>query len=91
MFRRLMLLGWTMGSVCYAATATSADVAAGKAMADQSCGACHEPADWKGQNAAQLEAKIHSVVAGKSKHPKKIGLTDAQIADLAAYWAANPS
>ena len=90
MFRRLMLLGWTVGFVCYAAAAASADVAAGKAVADKDCSACHEVADWKGQNAMQLEGKIHSVVAGKSKHPKKIGLTDAQIADIAAYWSANP-
>ncbi|MEJ1963605.1 MAG: hypothetical protein WDO56_19405 [Gammaproteobacteria bacterium] len=89
MFARLMLLGWTVSLACYAAPA-SADVAAGKLVADKDCGACHEPADWKGQNAVQLEAKIHSVVAGKSKHPKKIGLTDAQISDLAAYWAAKP-
>jgi mono/diheme cytochrome c family protein len=52
-------------------------------------GACHQPADWKGKSAEQLETQIKGVVAGKTKHPKKLALTDAQIADVAAYWAAS--
>ncbi len=69
--------------------AAAADVAAGKGEVDKVCGACHEAADWKGKTAAQLEAQIKGVVSGKTKHPKKLDLTDAQIADVAAYWAAN--
>jgi mono/diheme cytochrome c family protein len=66
----------------------AADVAAGKAEVDKVCGACHESADWKGKSAAQLETRIKAVVAGKTKHPKKLDLSDAQIADVAAYWAS---
>jgi len=68
--------------------AAAADPAAGKAEVDKVCGACHQPADWKGKSAGQLETQIKGVVAGKTKHPKKLDLTDAQIADVAAYWAS---
>ncbi len=68
--------------------AMAADAAAGKAEVDKVCGACHESADWKGKSAAQLETQIKAVVAGKTKHPKKLDLSDAQIADVAAYWAS---
>jgi mono/diheme cytochrome c family protein len=67
----------------------AADPVAGKVEVDKVCGACHQPADWKGKSAEQLETQIKGVVAGKSKHPKKLALTDAQIADVAAYWAAS--
>ena len=69
--------------------AVAADVDAGKAEVDKVCGNCHIPSDWKGKTAAQLETQIKAVVSGKTKHPKKLDLTDAQIADVAAYWAAN--
>lgn len=71
-----------------ALSAVAADVAAGKAKADQICGDCHQPADWKGQSEAQLRAKISDVVAGKVKHKKKLHLTDQEISDIAAYWAS---
>lgn len=71
-----------------AASASAADVAAGKAKADEICAACHDPSDWKGQSEAQLRAKIGDVVAGRVKHKKKLHLTEQQIDDIAAYWAS---
>ena len=49
---------------------------------------CHEKADWAGKDAARLEAQIKDVVSGKTKHKKEIKLTDAEIADVAAYWSS---
>ncbi len=72
----------------YAGVAMAANPVAGKAEVDKVCGACHVPADWKGKSAAQLETQIKGVVSGKTKHPKKLDLTDAQIADVAAYWSS---
>lgn len=84
---RMSLAVALLGSVVLDAAA--ADVEAGKAKVKQVCAECHEVADWKAKNEADLQAKIASVVAGKVKHPKKIQLTDAEIADIAAYWAAS--
>jgi mono/diheme cytochrome c family protein len=75
------LLGGTL-------SAAAADVEAGKAKVQQICSECHEAADWKGKSEADLQSKIANVVAGKTKHPKKLQLTDAEIADVAAYWAS---
>jgi mono/diheme cytochrome c family protein len=89
MFVRMLLSGMAISIVCGSGVAVAADAAAGKVEVDKVCGACHMPADWNGKTAAQLEAQIKGVVAGKTKHPKKLDLTDAQIADVAAFWAAN--
>lgn len=64
------------------------DTAAGKAKHDETCGECHEKADWAGKDAAALEAQIKDVVSGKTKHKKKIKLTEADIANVAAYWSS---
>jgi len=62
---------------------------AGKAIVDQNCGACHNGmmSMWQGKSASDIDGLIHQVVAGKVPHPKKLDLTDAQMADIAAYWA----
>jgi cytochrome c553 len=54
----------------------------------QICSKCHEAGDWKGKSEAEIQGKIQNVVAGKTKHPKKLDLTDADIANIAAYWAS---
>jgi mono/diheme cytochrome c family protein len=72
--------------VAASGVAVAADPAAGRAIVDKNCSKCHVKADRKGQDAAALEAAIKDVVAGKTKHKKKLQLTDAQIADIAAYW-----
>jgi mono/diheme cytochrome c family protein len=70
--------------------ASAADPQAGKAIVQQTCGACHDGmmAMWKGKSASDIDAAIHKVVAGKVPHPRKLQLTDAQMADVAAYWAS---
>ncbi len=89
MSSRIVVSSFAIAFFLNVGAAAAADAVAGKAEVDKVCGACHEAADWKGKTAAQLEAQIKGVVAGKTKHPKKLDLTDAQIADVAAYWAAN--
>jgi mono/diheme cytochrome c family protein len=67
--------------------AWAADVAAGKAMAQARCATCHEPADWQGETAASLQSLMRDVTSGKIKHGKaKVELSDADIANIAAYW-----
>ncbi len=89
MLHRVVVAGLAAVVLCHTGAALAADATAGKAEVDKVCGACHVPADWKGKTAAQLETQIKAVVAGKTKHPKKLDLSDAQIADVAAYWSAN--
>jgi len=72
-----------------AGLADPADVAAGKAKVDAVCAECHEAADWQGTGEAELAKLIDGVAKGTSKHPKKkVELTDADVANIAAYWAS---
>ncbi len=67
--------------------AWAADAAAGKALAQARCAACHEPADWQGETAANLQSLIRDVVTGKVKHSKtKVELSEAEAANVVAYW-----
>jgi len=79
-----MLLAIAVGSM----SATAADIAAGRAVAQAKCAECHEADDWEGEGAASLEGIIRDIAAGKVKHKRKIELTPAEIANVAAYWAA---
>jgi mono/diheme cytochrome c family protein len=76
-----------------ACAASAADAAAGKALVEQNCTACHGGmmSMWQGKSAADIDSLIHQVVSGKKPHPKDLkplGLTEAQIADIAAYWSS---
>jgi cytochrome c553 len=73
--------------VAYAAGSHGADASAGKTLTQTKCPECHEPADWQGESADSLEAMIKDVVAGKTKHQITLKLSDAEIADIAAYWS----
>jgi len=72
------------------AAAHAADAQAGKAEFQKVCSQCHDASDWKGKSESQLAEMIGNVNSGKAKHPKKLGLTDAQVADLAA-WVSSSS
>ena len=68
------------------ASALPADIAAGKAISTAQCIECHEADDWHGESAADLEALIKDIVAGKVRHKKKLSLSAGEIANIAAYW-----
>jgi cytochrome c553 len=82
-----VLLVATAASLLAFGTAQAGDAAAGKAKAD-ACADCHEAADFAGEDAAKLTQMIKDVVAGKTKHKAKVTLSDADAADIAAFWAA---
>jgi mono/diheme cytochrome c family protein len=75
-----MLAGY--GSAAYA------DAAAGKATFTTACAECHDVADFEGEDAAALRGTLKQIVAGTQKHKKALQLTDAQIADIAAYMTS---
>lgn len=78
-----------MASLACAAFASvaHADAAAGKATFARVCAECHEAGDFQGEDRGELDATLRSIVAGTTRHKEPFKLTDAQIADVAAYMA----
>jgi len=75
----------TLGAAGWGMTA-NAD-AAGKAKFEAACAECHEAGDFAGEDAKGLADSIKKIAAGQVKHKSAIKLTDAEIADVAAYMA----
>ena len=89
MKRSSLLMTAALALAGQAGLADAADVAAGKAKVDEVCAECHEAADWKGTAEAELAKLIDGVAKGTTKHAKKkLELTDADVANIAAYWAS---
>lgn len=88
--KALRILALAVATVAIAgfSTTASADAAAGKAKFTAACADCHEVADFEGESAAALTGTMKKIVAGTQKHKEALKLTDAEIADLAAYMAA---
>jgi mono/diheme cytochrome c family protein len=84
-FSRLVVLASAVAGLVGFGSAAHADAAAGKATFTDVCSECHEVADFEGENAAEVQATIKKIVGGQMKHKKALKLTDAQIADVAAY------
>lgn len=77
----------TAATLLIAAPAVAGDAAAGKAKAD-ACADCHEAADFAGEDVSALTQMIKDVASGKTKHKAKIEVSDADAADIAAFWAS---
>jgi mono/diheme cytochrome c family protein len=76
------------GALIASGAALAGDAKAGEAKAEP-CLECHEPAeDFADTSAAEIEASLKKIVAGGMKHKKKLTLSDADIADIAAYLAS---
>ena len=86
MSRVLVTLLAIVTSLGVSAVALAADAGAGRSVAQSKCAECHEADDWEGEDAASLESLIRDIVAGKVKHKRKLELTAAEIANIAAYW-----
>jgi mono/diheme cytochrome c family protein len=81
------LVSWLYGIPAYAA-----DAAAGQKVFQTTCAACHgkKMHVFAGKSAADLETSIKGVVAGTTKHPKKLTLGADDISNVAAYLASLP-
>jgi mono/diheme cytochrome c family protein len=84
-FSRLVVVASAVAGLVGFGSAAHADAAAGKATFTDVCSECHEVADFEGENAAEVQATLKKIVGGQMKHKKALKLTDAQIADVAAY------
>jgi mono/diheme cytochrome c family protein len=69
--------------------AYSADSAAGQKIYSGACAACHQLKSYAGKSDADLETQIKGIVAGTIKHPKKLTLSDDDVASVAAYISGN--
>jgi cytochrome c553 len=76
-----------MSMLATGAALQAADLQSGKTAAQAKCSECHDADDWEGEDAASLESLIRDIVAGKVKHKRKLELTSAEMANIAAYWA----
>ena len=72
----------------FAGGVNAADAGKGQAVADAQCADCHEASEWQGESAEALATRIKDVAVGKTKHKSKIKLSDEEMRDVAAYWAA---
>ena len=82
---RLVVMTGAFAMLAGFGSAVRADAAAGKATFTAVCAECHDVADFEGEDAAALRGTLKQIVAGTQKHKKALTLTDAQIADVAAY------
>jgi mono/diheme cytochrome c family protein len=80
-----ILLGWLVSSI----PVHAADTAAGQKVFSGTCVACHKFQSYAGKSETQLQTTIKGIVGGTVKHPKKLTLSDDDIANVAAYIAAN--
>ncbi len=78
------VLGWLVSIPSYAA-----DSAAGQKTFQGICAACHKLQSYAGKSETELQTEIKGIVGGAVKHPKKLTLSDDDIANVAAYIASN--
>ncbi len=69
--------------------AYAADSAAGQKTFETGCAACHKFKSFAGKSDADLETALKGIVAGTTKHPKKLTLSPDDIANVAAYISSN--
>ena len=83
-----MTLALASGALAFSGAAFAGDAAAGEKKAEV-CMECHDPGeDFAGVSADEIAGKIKGVVSGATKHKKKLTLSDADVADIAAFFAA---
>ncbi|HEY5719050.1 MAG TPA: hypothetical protein VIW02_01580 [Gammaproteobacteria bacterium] len=83
-----MVMTLAAGGLAFSGAAMAGDATAGEKKAE-ACLDCHEPAeDFAGQKADAIAASIKGQLAATSKHKPKLTLSDADVADIAAFFAA---
>lgn len=87
--RAMKAIVFSLPLALWGLSATAADVEAGKAVYEANCAECHYEDDFSGESAADIEAMIKSVAGGQVEHKADAsGLSDADISNIAAFWAS---
>jgi mono/diheme cytochrome c family protein len=79
----------TLGLIAAGFPAYAADSAAGQGLFASTCAACHQLKSYGGKSDAELQTEMKGIVAGTIKHPKKLTLSDTDVANVAAYISSN--
>jgi hypothetical protein len=88
-------IAWIVGAlaVCsvFAACvpAYAADSEAVQKTFEGSGAPCHKLQSYAGKSDADLETKIHGIIGLTTQQPKTLSLTDADVADVAAYISSD--
>jgi mono/diheme cytochrome c family protein len=86
---RILCAAVTIAAVAACIPAYAADSAAGQKTFESACAGCHKLKSYAGKSDAELETALQGIVAGTVKHPKKLTLDAADIANVAAYISSN--
>jgi mono/diheme cytochrome c family protein len=86
---RTMIAAAVLGLLAPCVPGYAADSAAGQKTFEATCAGCHKLKSYAGKSESDLQSAIKEIVAGTKKHPKKLTLNDADIANVAAYIASN--
>jgi mono/diheme cytochrome c family protein len=86
---RIVAAAMTLALFAAVLPAYAADSAAGQKTFAGTCAACHQLKSYAGKSEADLQTTIKGIVAGTVKHPKKLTLNEADIANVAAYISSN--
>jgi mono/diheme cytochrome c family protein len=87
--QRIIAIGTLITWVATFGEAHAADRAAGQRIFESSCTACHPLKAYAGKSDADLQLALQGVVAGTRSHPKKLTLSAADIANVAAYISSS--
>lgn len=84
--KRILTVAALLGWIAPCISSYAADSAAGQTTFQTICIACHKNMKaYAGKSDAELQSTIKGIVAGTVKHPKKLTLSDDDIANVAAY------
>ena len=86
---RMLSSAAVAGYLATSVSAYAADIAAGQKTFETTCASCHKLKSYAGKADAELQTKLQAIVAGTTKHPKKLTLNEADIANVAAYISSN--
>ncbi|MGB5621808.1 MAG: hypothetical protein WBN65_04885 [Gammaproteobacteria bacterium] len=87
--KRMMMVMAVATALCWTASATAGDPAAGEAIYNDQCSDCHEPDDFSGESAADISVWIVEAKDSK-KHKGKVdiaALSAEDVANVAAFYA----
>ena len=86
---RMLSMAAVFGCLVASLSAYAADSAAGQKTFETICASCHKLKSYAGKSDAELQTKLQAIVAGTTKHPKKLTLNADDIANVAAYISSN--
>lgn len=86
--KKLLLSAAALTLLLAGAAQAGGDAAAGQTVFEANCAECHYEDDYSGEPEADIKAKIKAIVSGETEHESLDKLSEADIANVAAYFAS---